>query len=210
MTRETFRLVVPKQMLKQLESGGIYCQTWVTAEKQARADRWVLRGVESGGSTKEVGRYVSFFAPDGKRLAWLQRLDRIGSNGVHAVVVAPELVSVEMARIGQTYQLLIVRHRMGRMQKKRPEVEAFVLFRGVDGQLSEELCAQGLAPEFFTRSGEIKPIPAAFSVAVKLVSNGVSCVNCKHCHGLVERIEQQQEEKDSKQVVSIASGGGVL
>jgi hypothetical protein len=209
MTRETFRLVVPKQMLKQLESGGIYCQTWVTAEKQTRADRWVLRGVESGGGTKEVGRYISFFALDGMRLAWLQRLDRIGSNGVHAVVVAPELVSVEMARIGQTYQLLIVRHRIGRMQKKRPEVESAVLFRGVDGQLPEELRTQGLAPEFFTRSGEVKPIPVAFTDAVKLVSSGVSCVNCKHCHGLGERIGQQ-EEKDSEQVVSIASGGGVL
>lgn len=210
MRRETVRLVVPKPMLKQLESGGIYCQTWVTAEKQARADRWVLRGVESGGSTKEMGRYISFFAPDGKRLAWLQRLDRVGSNGVHAVVVAPELVSVEMARIGQTYQLLVVRHRIGRMQRKRPEVEATILFRGVDGQLPKELRAQGLAPEFFTRSGEIKPIPVALSDPVKLVSSGVSCVNCKHCHGLVERLDEQPEEKDSGQVVSIASGGGVL
>ena len=209
MTRETVRLVVPKPMLKQLESGGIYCQTWVTAERQARADRWVLRGVESGGSTEEVGRYISFFALDGKRLAWLQRLDRIGSNGVHAVVVAPELVSVEMSRIGQTYQLLVVRHRIGRMQRKRPGVEAAVLFRGVDGQLPKELRTQGLAPEFFTRSGEIKPIPVAFSDAVKLVSSGVSCVSCKHCHGLVEKIEQQEQE-DLGHMVSIASGGGVL
>jgi hypothetical protein len=150
LARETVRLVVPKQVLKRLESGGIYCQTWVTAEEQARADSWVLRGVESGGSTEVVGRYISFFAPDGKRLAWLQRLDRIGSNGVHAVVVAPELVSVEMARIGQTYQLLVVRHRIDRMQRKRPEVEAAVLFRGVDGQLPKELHPQGLAPKFFT------------------------------------------------------------
>ena len=185
MARETVRLVLPNRMLKQLESGGIYCQTWVTAEKQARAGRWVLRGVESGGSTEEVGRYISFFALDGKRLAWLQKLDRIGSNGVHAVVVAPELVSVEMARIGQTYQLLILRHRIGQMQKKRPEVESAVLFRGVDGQLAEELREQGLSPEFFTRSGEVKPIPATFSEAVGLVSAGTSCANCKHCHGLM-------------------------
>jgi hypothetical protein len=190
-------------MLKQLESGGIYCQTWVTAEKQARADRWVLRGVESGGSTEEVGRYISFFALDGKRLAWLQKLDRIGSNGVHAVVVAPELVSVEMARIGQTYQLLILRHRIGQMQKKRPEVESAVLFRGVDGQLAEELREQGLSPEFFTRGGEVKPIPATFSEAVRLVSAGTSCANCKHCHGLMAR---SREEEPFGQIVSIAGG----
>ena len=95
------RLVLPKMMVRKLEGAGVYCQTWVTAEKQSRVDRWVLRGVESGGSTKEVGRYISFFAPDGKRLPWLQKMDRVGSNGVHAVLVGAELVSVEMARIGQ-------------------------------------------------------------------------------------------------------------
>jgi hypothetical protein len=78
------RLVLPQAMLRKMEAAGIYCQTWVTVEKQARADRWVLRGVESGGSTREVGRYVSFFATDGSRLTWLQKMDRIGSNGVHA------------------------------------------------------------------------------------------------------------------------------
>jgi hypothetical protein len=203
MTHQAVRLVLPKQMLQQLESCGIYCQTWVTAEEQARANRWVLRGVESGGGTKDVGRYISFFAPDGKRLAWLQRMDRIGSNGVHAAVVAPELVSVEMARIGQTYQLLIVRHRLGRMQKKRPEVDSAVLFRGIDGQLAEELREQGLSPEFFTRSGEVKPIPATFSEAVRLVSAGSSCANCKHCHGLMAR---SREEEPVGQMVSIAGG----
>ena len=43
------RLVLPKPMIAKLESLGIYCQTWVTAERQDRAKRWVLRGVESGG-----------------------------------------------------------------------------------------------------------------------------------------------------------------
>ena len=43
------RLVLPKPMMAKLQSLGIYCQTWVTAERQDRAKRWVLRGVESGG-----------------------------------------------------------------------------------------------------------------------------------------------------------------
>jgi hypothetical protein len=206
MTREATRLVLPQSMLRQLESGGIFCQTWVTAERQARADRWVLRGVESGGATKEVGRYVSFFSPDGKRVAWLQRMDRISSNGVHAVVIAPELVSVEMARVGQTYQLLIVRHCVGRMQTRRPEIESAILFRGIDGQLPDPLRAQGLAPEFFTRSGEIKPIPAGFIEAVRLVSAGAACVHCKHCHGFVAKSD---EDAQHGQIVSIASGGSV-
>ena len=183
------RLVLPKMMVRKLEGAGVYCQTWVTAEKQARADRWVLRGVESGGSTKEVGRYISFFAPDGERLPWLQKMDRVGCNGVHAVLVGAELVSVEMARIGQTYELLIVRHTLGALSAaKKPPIESTVLFRGVDGQLSEELRKQGLAPEFFSRSGEVKPIPEAFCEAVKLVTAAVACLNCKHSHGLVERL----------------------
>jgi len=108
------RLVLPKLLLRRLEFAGVYCQTWVAAERQARADRWVLRGVESGGSSREVGRYVSFFAKDGSRLPWLQKLDRIGGNGAHAVVFAEELVGVEVARVDQTYQLLVVHHRLER------------------------------------------------------------------------------------------------
>ena len=90
MPKDLARLVLPKPVMRRLETAGVYCQTWVTAERQARADRWVLRGVESGGSTKEISRYISFFSPDGTRLAWLQKLDRIGANGVHATVIAPE------------------------------------------------------------------------------------------------------------------------
>ena len=195
------RLVLPKLMVRKLEGAGVYCQTWVTAEKQAGANRWVLRGLESGGSTKEVGRYISFFAPDGRRLPWLQKVDRVGSNGVHAVLVGAELVSVEMARIGETYELLIVRHAVGvPVPAKKPPVESIVLFRGVDGQLSEELRKQGLVPEFFSRSGEVKPIPEAFCEPVKLVTAGATCLNCKHSHGLVERLAQNGDH-----AVSISS-----
>ena len=189
MTKTPARLVLPKAVMRRLESAGVYCQTWVTVEKQARAGRWVLRGVESGGSNREVGRYISFFSPEGGRLNWLQRLDRIAANGVHGVVVAPELLSVEMARIDRTYQLLVARHRIGASASaKRPPVESAILFRGIDGQLPQELLKQGLAPEFFTRAGEVKPMPEGFVDAVKAVTAGVSCVNCRHCHGLMERI----------------------
>jgi hypothetical protein len=203
MAKEVARLVLPKPLLRRFEAAGIYCQTWVTVERQARNDRWVLRGVESGGSSKEVGRYVSFFALDGTRIAWLQKLDRIGGNGVHAVAVAEELMGVEMARIEQTYQLLITQHRLRRGEGgKRPRLESTILFRGIDGQLPKDLLKQGLTPEFFTRSGEVKPMPEGFVEAVKLVSAGVSCVNCRHCHGLSER---RTEAGSVEQVVSIAS-----
>jgi hypothetical protein len=187
MPKELARLTLPKVVIKRLESSGVYCQTWVTVERQVRLDRLVLRGVESGGSIRELGRYISFFSPGGDRLSWLQRLDRIGVNGVHAVVVAPELVSVEMARIGQTYQLLIARHHVGNLSNRKPPVESTIIFRGVDGQLPEALLKQGLTPEFFTRAGEVKPIADGLVDAVAAVTVGVSCVNCRHCHGLIEK-----------------------
>ncbi|MCZ2156682.1 MAG: hypothetical protein LC114_22730 [Bryobacterales bacterium] len=188
MPKELARLTLPKVAIKRLESSGVYCQTWVTVERQSRLDRWVLRGVESGGSTRELGRYISFFSPGGDRLPWLQRLDRIGVNGVHAVVVAPELISVEMARIGQTYQLLIARHRVGPLSARKPSVESTIVFRGVDGQLPDDLLKQGLTPEFFTRAGEVKPLPNDLVNAVAAATAGVSCVNCRHCHGLIEKV----------------------
>ena len=187
MANELARLVLPRPMLKRLETAGIYCQTWLTVEKQARAGKWVLRGVESGGSTRELGRYISFFSPGGGRLGWLQKVDRIGFNGIHAIVVADELVSVEMARVNETYQLLIARHRLLSHDgtEKGPRIGSAVLFRGVDGQLPQELLKKDLTPEFLTRSGEVKPVPQEFVDAVRLVTAGVACVNCRHCHGLV-------------------------
>jgi hypothetical protein len=188
MSKEIARLVLPKLLLRRLESAGVYCQTWVTVARQARANRWVLRGVESGGGNREVGRYISFFSPAGQRLAWLQKLDRIGGNGVHAVVVDAELVSVEMARVEQTYQLLVAHHKLAEVATgKRPQVISSVLFRGLDGQLPPALLKDGLAPEFFTRGGDMKAIPAKFLGPTKLITAAVSCANCRHCHGLVER-----------------------
>jgi hypothetical protein len=188
MPKKLARLVLPKPLLRRLESAGVYCQTWVTVARQARANRWVLRGVGSGGGNREVGRYISFFSAEGNRLPWLQKLDRVTGNGVHAVVVAVELVSVEMARVEQTYQLAIIHHRLAEAASgERPQVVSSVVFRGIDGQLPPELLKDGLAPEFFTRGGEVKPIPAKFLEAVKLVTAAVGCSNCRHCHGLVEK-----------------------
>ena len=188
MNARTPRLILPKLFMGRLEGAGIYCQTWVTAERQARTGRWVLRAVESGGSAKDIGRYIGFFSVTGDRLSWLQRLDRIAANGAHAVTVADELLSVEMARFDQTYQLLIAVHRLGpTLESKRPPVLSSVVYRGVDGQLSPELRQQGLTPEFFNRAGEVRPIPERYVEAVRLVTAGVTCINCRHAHGLVER-----------------------
>ena len=51
--------------------------------------------------------------------------------------------------------------------------------------MSEKLRKQGLAPAFLTRSGEVKAVPGDFLDAAKIVAAGVSCVNCRHVHGLI-------------------------
>lgn len=196
MAKELARLILPKPVIRRLDSAGVYCQTWVTVERQARADRWVIRGVESGGGNREVGRYISFFSPDGQRLPWVQKVDRLGGNGVHSIVVAPKLVAVEMARTEHTYQLLITQHGLESGPGKRPSLRTTNLFHGVDGQLSPDLLKQGLTPEFFTRGGEIRVIPFPFLDAARLVTAGVSCVNCNHSHGLRERAEPAATQKE--------------
>ncbi|MCI0624046.1 MAG: hypothetical protein L0387_20730 [Acidobacteria bacterium] len=71
--------------------------------------------------------------------------------------------------------------------------------------MSPELLKQGLSPEFFTRGGEVKPIPEEFADAVGAVTAGVSCVNCRHCHGLIDKVIVVVDEPVSSEVVSIAS-----
>jgi len=75
--------------------------------------RYVVRGLESGGAVGELGRYVTFTTEDGQPIVWLHPVEAIGVNGLHAVVVAPVLVRVEMLRKGRTYELLITQHRSG-------------------------------------------------------------------------------------------------
>lgn len=188
MPSQLMRLVLPKLMLHRLDAAGIYCQTWISVERREQASDWLLRGVESGGASREIGRFISFFALDGSSLPWLQKLDRLGGNGAHSVVLAPELVSVEIGRVEQTYQLLIARHRLtGADAGKRPKVESIAVFRGLDGSLPVDLFRQGLCPEFFSRGGEVRPIPTEFRRAVQMVVAGVNCVNCRHSHGLLAR-----------------------
>src|ERR1700756_4136075 len=83
-------------ILRRLGSAGIYCQPTVSIEHQHFAKRYVLRGVESGGAVADLGAYSSFTDERGKPLAWLQRVDSVGVNSVHAIVVRPTLVRIEM------------------------------------------------------------------------------------------------------------------
>ena len=110
LARQGLRL--PAVTLKHLRSAGIYCQPSISIEHQHLAKKYILRGVESGGAVADLGAYSSFVDEQGAALSWLQRIDSIGVNGVHAIVVAPVLVRVQMLRIERTYDLLITRHSL--------------------------------------------------------------------------------------------------
>ena len=182
-------LTFPEAVISRLRKVGIYGQPQLSLEHQGRAKQYVVRGVESGGATAEVGYYVSFGDENGEAIPWLQTLDSLTVNGPHAVVIAPVVTRIEMLRIGRTYELCITRHRPVAVEiGRRPKLRAEELFRGVQGYLALELWGKDkdlsgcVRPQFFTRSGEEIDLPAGFVDAVKAVTSGVACVNCSHPH----------------------------
>jgi hypothetical protein len=186
-------LTLSRRVLRRLNEVGIFAQSQVSLEHQHLAKHYVVRGVESGGAVKDLGRYVTFCGPDGEPLPYLHPIDAIGVNGVHAVVVAPVLVRIELFRAGRTCQLLITKHQPGEVENgRRPPLENRVLFRGVNGLLALDLLRTGndvagrsVMPEFWSRAGEVLGIPAVFAAAVAAATKGVTCVGCSHSHYLV-------------------------
>jgi len=180
-------------VLKRLNSVGILARSSVSLERQHLAGRYVMRGIESGGAVRDLGRYVTFCGPDGSALPYLHPIDAIAVNGVHAVIVAPVLVRIELFRSGRTCQLLITQHRPAKSENgRRPAIESSLLFRGVNGFIDWRLRNNGSnsngspVPHFWSRSGEEFTIPPAFSAAVAAVARGANCVGCSHAHFLME------------------------
>lgn len=187
LARQGLRL--PQIVLKRLRDAGIYCQPTVSVEHQNLAKRYVVRGVESGGAVADLGAYSSFVGERGATLAWLQRVDSIGVNGVHALVVAPVLIRLEMLRIERTYDLLITRHSLASSAgRARPRLESSILFYGRRGSLEMELWGNDVAfrgavsPVFYTRGGERVVLPSDFQEAAARITSAVCCLGCRHCH----------------------------
>lgn len=187
LARQGLRL--PALTLKRLRSTGIYCQPSISIEHQHLAKRYVLRGVESGGAVAELGAYSTFVDERGESLSWLQRIDSVGVNGVHAIVIAPVLVRLEMVRVQRTYDLLITRHSLvSSSSGHRPELQSEIVLFGRRGSLELELWGKdtafngSVAPVFYTRSGEPAELPKQFRHAAALITAAVSCIGCRHCH----------------------------
>ncbi len=184
-------LTLPFRALRRLREAGIFARAGVSLEYQQLAKRYVVRGVESGGAIDNLGHYVTFCGEDGTPLAWLHPLDGIGVNGVHALVVAPVLVRVEMFRRGQTYNVLIARFAPGpRTDGRRPALLATTIFHAAEGYLAVDLAKRqrerrGLEiPMFYSHGGEPAPVPGQFESVLRAVTAGANCVACLHSHYL--------------------------
>src|SRR5579859_7118895 len=163
-------LALPASVLNALQMRGIYCVPSISLEHQHLANRYVLRGVESGGAVSDLGRACAFVADDGSPLPWLQPIDSIAVNGRHAIFLAENMVRLEMLRSGRTCELAITLHGLSRVSgRTRPQITSKVFFRGRDGVLPVDLWKEEhrplrgkLTPNFYSRSGEVLPIPSRF------------------------------------------------
>jgi len=187
----------------KLQKVGIRVESGVSIEYQELAKRYVLRGKESGGATSELGAYCSFVSSDGQPLGWTQKIDTIAVNMIHAVVIAPALVRVEVFRVEHTYDLLITRHSLdgSEEQGRKPRLVNEIVFHGRLGQLALDLWARdkqfrgSLCPAFITRSGDPLPLPEAFEEPAKQAVAGACCIGCRrHTHVLIAPKRQVQSE----------------
>jgi len=119
-------------MERKLQDAGMFCQPEVSVQYQTIAKRSVLRGVESGGSNNDISRYVTFCDERGEPLPWLQPIDSVATNGRHSVVIATALITVDVFRIRNTYDLLIARHQAVEAGN-RGRIESKVIFRRAAG-----------------------------------------------------------------------------
>ena len=185
-----YGLPLQQQTLRALQKRGIYCQPSVSIEHQHLAQRYVLRGVESGGAVADMGRSCAYLDADGNPAPWLQQIDSISGNGRHAIVISPELVRIEMLRIGHTYELAITRLWLKTEEgRTRPAIATAPLFRGHHGSLTVELwnaenkALRGTtAPVFYTAAGEVLDLPERFDEPIRKITGAVSCLGCKHTH----------------------------
>jgi hypothetical protein len=176
------------RMERKLQDAGVFCQPEVSIQYQSIAKRSVLRGVESGGSNRDIGRYVTFCDERGGPVPWLQPIDSVATNGRHSVVITTALISVDVFRMRNTYELLIARHQVTETSGGRGRIESKVIFRGRQGYLpldltgAEKDMAGQILPEFFNKAGDRMEIPPALVDVVKAAVRGANCIGCTHQH----------------------------
>jgi hypothetical protein len=195
MARQKFTgvagLPLSQRAVRVLKDRGIFAHAIVSVEHQQLAQRYVIRGLESGGSAADVGRYVTFADENGLPLEYLHPVEAIGVNGLHAVVLSASVVRADMLRKRRTYELLITRHWLtSTTDGVKPYLATEVLFRGIHGRLEMDLSgkdksqAGDVVPAFYSLAGEVIAIPERFRPLVRAVTKGVNCSGCTHAHYL--------------------------
>jgi hypothetical protein len=74
-------LRLSRRALRVLRESGIFAQASVSLHYQNSANRYVVRGVESGGAAGDVGRYVTFARDDGQPIECRTQWNRSESMG---------------------------------------------------------------------------------------------------------------------------------
>jgi hypothetical protein len=191
-SRGALGLPLSRRAFRVLRGAGILSHSIVTVGHQELAQRQVVRGIESGGAARDVGWYVTFADQEGNPIESLHPVESIAVNSLHAVVVAPSFVRVEMVRKAHTYDLLITRHAPGQAGRgNRPILETDILFRGHHGRVEVDLAGKDKAeagtvePTFYGLSGEPVQIPEKFRPAVRAITRAVNCINCSHSHYVI-------------------------
>jgi hypothetical protein len=182
-------LRLPPVALKAMQRAGIYCQPMVSIEFQKGADRYLIRGVESGGAVPGCGAYCAFADEHGAPPEIIQPIGSVGVNGVHAASLSPVLIRAQVFRSEFHCELLLTRHSLVSTKgKARPALHNSVLFHSKYGVLDAELWSHQchlrgvIAPTFYARSGEPIAPPDCFHDTILQVTAGVCCVGCRHSH----------------------------
>lgn len=182
-------LRLPAVALKSLRQAGIYCQPVISIEFQQIAQRYVIRGVESGGAVAQVGAYCGFVDEAGWPLPGPHAVHAVGVNGLHGAILSPSLVRIQMFRSRTAYELLLTHHSLvPQAGRGRPALQNAILFHGRHGTLELELWRKdyqfrgNVAPVFYNRSGEQAAPPDRFHDAILQTTAGACCCGCRHIH----------------------------
>ncbi len=116
-------LTLPEPTRLKIRKTGIFSRATVEPVFQEQARRWALRGEEAGGAVSSLGHYVGFCGATGEALTWTQRVQNFMPNGVHAIVIEPEMCRVQMFRYEHTYDVLITRHWLTDTGGRRPQMQ---------------------------------------------------------------------------------------
>lgn len=180
-------LSLPAETREQIRKIGILCRPQVEIVYQQGASQGKLRARNQAGS-RTAWPLCGFCRSQRRRIAVAAARQNFLPNGIHAVVIADELVRVEMFRYETTYHLLISKHWLQRKDGERPELKSAILFLGRNGSLDTELWDKdaafrgGAMPHFYARSGELAPPDATWTNATLKITEAACCCGCRHSH----------------------------